>query len=153
MTKKEIMIKFYDAFSNGDWKTMNTLYHKDVVFNDEMFKNLNHLEVTSMWKMLIDGNKNMAVQFNSVEEDDDFCVNWIADYTFGPKQRKVHNDVFANMEIKDDKIISHTDTFVFSTWAKQALGFAGKMFGNTKWLRKKVSKAGRERLENFINKK
>lgn len=153
MTKKEIMISFYEAFTNGDFETMNSFYHKDVVFNDEIFHDLNYEQVTSMWKMLLDGNENMSVIFNAVDNEDEFMINWVADYTFGAKKRKVHNDCFSQMEIKDNKIIKHKDSFHFDVWAKQAIGLAGFFFGNAKWFRRKVSKSAIEKLENFINKK
>lgn len=152
MTKKEIMISFYEAFEKGDFKTMNSFYHKDVIFNDEIFQDLDYEHVTMMWKMLLDGNENMNIIFNAVEEENDFMINWVAEYLFGPRKRKVHNDCFSQMEIEDDKIIRHTDSFHFTVWAKQALGFPAYLFGDAKWFRRKVTKSAMEKLTNFINK-
>ncbi|WP_368487129.1 nuclear transport factor 2 family protein [Spiroplasma sp. DGKH1] len=150
MTKQEIMNKFYTAFANADWKTMNDLYDRNVVFNDEIFTDLNYEYVTAMWESLISNKENnkMKVKYELKEENDDVYVVWTASYLFGPKRRQVINIVTSNMEIKNDKIIKHNDSFNFKKWASQALGMPGKLFGNA--LQKKVSKKALENLTNYI---
>lgn len=48
MNKQEIINQFCIAFTKGRWKTMTSLFHKDVKFNDVIFKNLNYKEATYM---------------------------------------------------------------------------------------------------------
>ncbi|MCH5685819.1 nuclear transport factor 2 family protein [Niabella sp. W65] len=37
MTNKQIVEKFYDAFSRKDFETMNSCYAEDIVFSDPVF--------------------------------------------------------------------------------------------------------------------
>ncbi|QEH61853.1 nuclear transport factor 2 family protein [Spiroplasma chinense] len=152
MTKIEIMNKFYDAFSKADWKTMNSLYATDVVFEDNAFGELDHKKVTSMWQMLLENKESMDFSFQIIKVDGVDCVNWVTKYEFGPKRNKVTNSVIAKMEIENDKIIYHKDEFDFKVWAKQAIGFAGKLFGGKKWFQRKIQQAANQKLDQFMGK-
>jgi hypothetical protein len=43
----------------------------------------------------------------------------------------VHNSIDARFELRDGKIVKHTDSFDLRRWASQALGMKGKLLG---WL-------------------
>ncbi|WP_026389784.1 nuclear transport factor 2 family protein [[Acholeplasma] multilocale] len=150
MNKKELMESFYEAFSKGDWKTMNSFYADNTTFTDSIFKGLNHEQVTAMWKMLLENNEDMSVEFTIIEDNDDFKVNWIVTYKFGPKRRKVINSVLASFEIENDKIVKHKDEFNFYKWSKQSLGLVGFLFGWTKWFNKKVGVGALEKINSNI---
>ncbi|AGY41249.1 Ketosteroid isomerase-related protein [Mesoplasma florum W37] len=94
MMEKEIILKdFYDAFTKGDFKKMNSLYDKSIVFNDPIFKDLNHKQVTTMWKSLLSNKKEskFEVSYEFLNENDYLFVRWTATYLFGQKRRKVIN--------------------------------------------------------------
>lgn len=150
MNKEEILNQFYTAFTKGDWKTMISFYHEDIEFNDPIFKRLNYKEVTSMWEMLLSSSKNMEVNYTIKDIKNDICANWIASYIFSKTNRKVINNVIASIEIKDGKIIKHTDDFNFHKWSRQSLGFVGTLFGKTKWLRNKIAVQADLNLQKFI---
>ncbi|AVN64236.1 MULTISPECIES: nuclear transport factor 2 family protein [Mesoplasma] len=149
MMEKEIILKdFYDAFTKGDFKKMNSLYDESIVFNDPIFKDLNNKQVTTMWKSLLSNKKEskFEVSYELLNENDYLFVTWTATYLFGPKRRKVTNIVDSRMEVKDGKIIKHTDSFNFKKWAKQSIGGPAFIFGNQKWFKNKVSKAAIEKI-------
>ncbi len=52
MQEKELIIKFYTAFQQRDYKTMQDCYHEEAVFLDPVFEDLNATEVKYMWEML-----------------------------------------------------------------------------------------------------
>ncbi|MCX8492504.1 MAG: nuclear transport factor 2 family protein, partial [Cyclobacteriaceae bacterium] len=37
---KQLIEKFYSAFQQKDWQTMQNCYHEEVTFNDPAFQNL-----------------------------------------------------------------------------------------------------------------
>ncbi|AVN60196.1 ketosteroid isomerase [Mesoplasma entomophilum] len=148
MEKELILRKFYEAFTKGDFKKMNSLYDDSIVFNDPIFKNLNNKQVTNMWKSLLSNKKEskFEVSYEIIKENKDIFVRWTATYLFGPKKRKVTNVVDSKMEVVNGKIVKHTDSFNFKKWAKQSIGGPAYIFGNQKWFKNKVSKAALEKI-------
>lgn len=152
---KATLEKFYKAFQNHDAAKMAECYHEDVIFNDPVFKNLNHKEVTSMWEMLIKRSKgNLEIDFHSVMGDEELaqCI-WEADYEFSKTGNPVHNIIHASMEFKDGLIIKHTDEFDFWRWSKMALGLTGILLGWSPMIRKKVQKVARMSLDKYLEEK
>lgn len=149
---KHTLEKFYSAFQQLDAKTMAECYHKDVVFNDPAFQNLNYDEATSMWAMLIKrSDGNLKIEFDSVVGDEAMvqCI-WEAHYEFSKTGNSVHNIIHATMEFKDGLIIKHTDEFDFWRWSKMALGLPGKLLGWTPFLKSKVRKMARLSLDKYM---
>jgi ketosteroid isomerase-like protein len=144
---------FYTAFQKKDYKTMQECYHKDAVFSDAAFKNLNSNEVKAMWQMLITRGKDTEITFNNVTADDTIgTCHWEAKYTFSATGNKVHNIIDATFEFKDGKIYKHTDKFDFHHWASQALGIAGTLLGWTGFFQNKVGAKAMEQLKLFMTK-
>ncbi|WP_421763041.1 nuclear transport factor 2 family protein [Ekhidna sp.] len=144
--------KFYSAFQSQDASKMAECYHPDVVFNDPVFKNLNHREVTGMWEMLIDRSKGkLEIDFHSIVGDDELanCI-WEAEYEFSKTGNSVHNIIHSTMEFKDGLIIKHTDDFNFWRWSKMALGLTGTLLGWSPMLKNKVRKMAIASLDKYL---
>ncbi|MEP1033700.1 nuclear transport factor 2 family protein [Ekhidna sp.] len=149
---KNTLEKFYKAFQAHDARIMAECYHKEVVFNDPAFQNLNWKEVTAMWAMLIERSKgNLEITYDSVMGDEEMaqCI-WEADYEFSKTGNTVHNIIHATMEFKDGLIIKHTDHFNFWRWSKMALGLPGALLGWTPILKGKVRKMARKSLDKYM---
>ncbi|MGB0864421.1 MAG: nuclear transport factor 2 family protein [Saprospiraceae bacterium] len=153
MNENEQLIEaFYQAFQNKDWKTMKTCYSEEVMFNDSVFKNLDYYQTTKMWEMLLKRGKDLKLVFSNIEATGSTGkATWVATYTFSTGN-KVENHIQANFEIKDGKIIKHTDSFDFYEWAKQAFGITGRLIGWTGFFRSKVQTKALEGLEKYIQK-
>ncbi|ATZ20707.1 nuclear transport factor 2 family protein [Mesoplasma coleopterae] len=148
MEKELVLKEFYEAFTKGNSKKMNSLYDQSIIFNDPIFKDLNNKQVTNMWKSLLSNKKEskFEVSYEIIKENEDIFVRWTATYLFGPKKRKVTNVVDSKMEVVNGKIVKHTDSFNFKKWAKQSIGGPAYIFGNQKWFKNKVSKAALEKI-------
>src|SRR5437868_888017 len=73
-----------------------------------------------------------------VADDSAGSAHWEARYTFSTTGRFVHNIIDAKFTFRDGKIASHTDSFDFWRWSRQALGGAGLVLGWSPMLRNKV---------------
>lgn len=151
---KGIIIAFYVAFSKGKADEMVSHYHNDIVFEDPAFGQLKGEEAKAMWKMLIERSKgNIKITFSQVEADAaKGSALWEAAYVFGPDKRKVVNKIIATFEIKDGKIIRHTDRFDVWKWASQALGWKGWLLGWTPVMKKQIQKQSRALLKKYLEK-
>jgi len=154
MTNEELITKFYSAFAQGDYQTMNSCYHKEIVFKDPAFGKLSGDKAGKMWEMLLSSSKSTPkISFSNVKATNETgSANWIAEYNYGPKKRKVVNHISAQFRFEDGKIIEHTDEFNLWTWSKQALGPIGFVLGWSGFIKNKVNKIANGRLEEFINK-
>ena len=155
MTANEQLINsFYKAFQNKDYKTMQQCYADDVVFNDEVFKNLNALQVRAMWEMLCKNAKDFSLQFSKVEADNEYgTCNWVAHYTFSQTGNKVTNNIKAYFKFHEGKIVEHTDSFDLWKWSRQALGLPGWLLGWNMALQKKIQQKAQNNLAKFMQSK
>ena len=149
----EVSIKrFYEAFQEGDYKTMNSFYSIDAVFRDEVF-DLKGLEIRAMWHMLCEGGKDLKIEFKNVQADEESgSAYWEAWYTFSPTGRKVHNKISARFRFENGLIVEHIDSFGFWRWQRLALGFPGVILGWSNFLKKKVRDQAAKSLNAFISK-
>jgi len=153
MDNNVLLNKFYTAFQNRDAKTMNSCYHKDVVFKDPAFGILKGNRAKSMWAMLCKTGKDLEIKFSDIEViDHNGKVNWEAEYTFSATKKKVHNVVYAEFVFKDGKIIEHIDTFSFKNWSSQAFGIIGKLFGNSAFFQRQFQERANRLLDEYIKK-
>jgi ketosteroid isomerase-like protein len=149
---KTVIEQFYQSFSEGNAEEMNKHYHERVIFNDPVFKNLDHAQVTSMWKMLIERSKgDLEITFDDIiaDEEQGSCT-WEARYHFSKTKRPVHNVIHASIQFKEGKIIQHTDTFNFWRWASMALGTPGKLLGWSPFLKNQVQKNAIGALRKYM---
>lgn len=151
---KDTLEKFYTAFQAHDATKMAECYHKDVIFNDPAFQNLDYDEVTAMWEMLINRSSgNLEITYDSVLGDEEMaqCI-WEADYEFSKTGNAVHNVIHASMEFQDGLIIKHTDHFNFWRWSRMALGLPGLLLGWSPLIKSKVRRLARTSLDKYMKK-
>jgi ketosteroid isomerase-like protein len=154
-TNADVLHKFYTAFQQLDYQTMNSCYSDDIVFNDPAFGLLRGDEAKYMWEMLCKNARNFSLTFSNIQLlDEEYATcNWVATYTFSKTGRRVVNNIKAFMRLKDGKIIEHSDGFKLSKWAAQALGLPGVLLGWTGFMKRKIQKNARKNLISFIEKK
>lgn len=152
---KSLIERFYNAFQKLDYVTMNDCYSDDIIFSDPVFGLLHTDEVKAMWEMLCKNAKDLSLTYSNIQTGDNeyYTCNWTATYTFSRTGRKVVNNIKAFMRIKDEKIIEHSDGFRLSTWIAQAFGWKGLWFGWTSFMKRKIQKAARKSLGQFMEKK
>ena len=148
----ELLIeRFYAAFQQGDYRTMQSMYHVRATFCDPVFGTLHAPEARAMWEMLIKSAKDLRITFHHVEADRlQGACSWEAWYRFSRTNRPVHNVIRASFAFEDDKIFRHADNFNFWRWSRQALGFPGLLLGGTSGLHRKVSNTAKENLAKFM---
>ena len=148
----EVITRFYTAFQQLDYTTMQDCYSAHPVFSDPVFGLLEGQEVTCMWEMLCKNAKNFSLQFSSIQLlDEEYATcNWVATYTFSKTGRNVVNHIKAHMRIEDGKITEHTDKFDLWKWSRQALGLPGLLLGWSALIQNKVHKTARANLNKFM---
>lgn len=152
---KQLIDKFYTAFTNLDAEAMASCYHKDITFHDPAFGELKGKQAGNMWRMLCASqkDKNMTVTFkNVIADNNQGSAHWEAYYTFSKTGRPVHNIIAAQFEFKDELIIKHTDRFNLHRWASQAMGLSGKLIGWTGFFQKKLQTQTHRLLHKFESK-
>lgn len=147
-----VITRFYTAFRQLDYKTMNDCYSDDIVFSDPVFLVLHGDEVKAMWEMLCRNAKDFSLTFSNIQLlDDEYATcNWEARYTFSKTGKKVVNRIKAYIRLKEGKIVEHSDAFRLSTWIGQALGWKGILFGWTGFMKKAVQRNARKNLDKFM---
>jgi ketosteroid isomerase-like protein len=153
LDEMNVIETFYTAFAKGDWQTMETCYHPEATFTDEVFVGLKGKEVMGMWRMLLERSKGeLDITYSHAQVDGGKgSADWVAVYIFSATGRRVINRIRAEFELKDGKIYRHTDYFSLHRWASQAMGFKGKLLGGTSFFRKKVQKTAREGLDRYLS--
>lgn len=149
---ESIIRRFYTAFQQLDYKTMQDCYCADAVFNDPVFGLLQGEEIKAMWEMLCGNAKNFSLSYSDIQLlDEEYATcKWTATYTFSKTGRQVINNIKAHMRIVGDKIIEHTDQFNLRKWSRQALGLPGLLLGWSGWMQNKIRRQARGNLEKFI---
>lgn len=152
MTANESLInRFYTAFQQRDYATMQACYHDEATFGDAVFTHLDANETRAMWEMLLTRGKDLQVTFHDVEADDSTgSAQWEASYTFSQSGRKVHNVIRASFEFRDGLIYRHRDAFSLRRWAGMALGPLGKLLGWAPFFQKKIRQGAAENLRKFM---
>ena len=155
MQSAELLLnRFYSAFQQLDYKTMQDCYSDQVIFSDPVFGLLKADEVKAMWEMLCKNAKNFSLTYSDIQPvDEEYSTcKWTAIYTFSKTGNKVVNSIKAFVRIQNEKIIEHSDAFRLSTWIAQALGWKGVLFGWTNFMKRAVQKQARNNLDSFLQK-
>jgi limonene-1,2-epoxide hydrolase len=154
MDSQALIETFYKAFAEGNAETMIQCYHEDVVFSDPAFGKLKGERAKSMWRMLLSNRQadTRIILLEARADEITGLAHWVAEYRFGPKKRKVINQVEARFKFKDQKIIEHKDHFDIWRWSRQALGVSGVLLGWTPFFQKKVKNMANGRLDAFLAK-
>ena len=147
--------KFYTAFQQKDYRTMNSCYSNDIVFYDPAFELLRGDEAKAMWEMLCKNAKDFSLTYGNIIKLDDeyYTCDWVGTYTFSKTGRKVINNVKANMRFANGEIVEHSDAFSLHKWSSQALGFMGKLFGWNSFFQRKIKNQAKRNLLKFIQSK
>lgn len=151
---EELVNKFYTAFQQLDFETMNSCYSEDITFYDPAFGLLRGNEARSMWEMLCRNAKDFSLTYgNIIHLDDEYSTcDWVATYTFSKTGKKVVNRIRANMKFANGKIIEHSDAFSLHKWSAQALGFTGWLLGWNRFFQRKIQNGARKNLLKFMTK-
>ncbi len=153
MNEHELMIHtFYTAFQQGDFKTMQDCYHRNIVFSDPVFPKLEGKQVHAMWHMLCENGSELIIGFEAVGAfDSQGQARWHAGYRFGKRKRMVNNDIEARFHFREGKIIRHEDRFDLWKWSGMALGLPGLLLGWSAFMQDKIRKQAARGLEKFIS--
>lgn len=154
MHPNQVLIeRFYTAFQQKDFRTMQQCYHPEVRFSDPVFPKLKGAEAGLMWEMLLTRSTDLTITFGNVQADyRSGSCDWEATYTFSATERQVHNIVHAEFLFKNDLIFRHDDRFSFYNWSSQAFGLTGKLLGWSRFLEEKIQRKAADGLHNFIQK-
>ncbi len=152
-TNQQVITAFYTAFQHKDYQSMQQCYAGDATFNDAVFKGLTAAQVKGMWQMLCKSSgADFKLDFKIVSAQKDAVIaEWVAHYSFSATGNKVVNRIKANFTLRDGKIVTHVDDFDFYTWAKQALGLPGILFGWMPFFKTKVQKSAMGKLDAFMS--
>ena len=124
--------RFYAAFALRDAAGMLACYHPDMTFSDPVFPALDARGVATMWTMLCERGKDLAIVVSGINADaTGGRAHWVANYTFSATGRKVTNRIDATFAFRDGLIFRHADRFNLWRWAAMALGAKGIFLG---WL-------------------
>lgn len=127
---QELITRFYSAMQCRDTEAMVACYADNIRFSDPVFPALQGSEAGDMWRMLLGRALDIKVDFRDVRTDEHGgSAHWTAVYTFSRTGRKVVNEIDANFEFANGKIVRHTDRFDLWRWSRQALGLKGLLLG------------------------
>jgi ketosteroid isomerase-like protein len=151
MDNERLIRQFYESFARGDVEGMIACYADEIEFSDPAFGRLAGADAKNMWKMLVErGRGNIRIEFANVSADaDKGAADWTADYVFSKTGRKVFNEIHAEFEFKDGRILRHNDTFDIWKWSKQALGPSGLLLGWSSFMQNKIRQNARESLREY----
>ena len=153
MTNEETINRFYTAFQQLDYATMQSCYHPDcAVFNDPVFGLLDAEETKAMWEMLCKRAKDFSLSYSHIKllDEEYTTCDWVASYLFTKTGRRIVNKITAHMRFKDGLIIEHTDAFDIYRWCRQALGLSGILFGWTSFMHKRIQLQAKVGLQRFM---
>jgi len=152
MNKKEFLLDFYAAYSNGKIDEITNYYHNDVEFYDHAFGNLNKKELTSMWNMLFKkAFKNLKIEVSNIRVENGIGYAHInCNYIYLLTNKPVHNIIDTVIEFQDNLIIKQTDIFSLKKWAKQSLGWKEGLLANTSFFKTKLQKRTKKALEKHM---
>lgn len=143
--------RFYSAFQQGDYATMQACYHPGATFHDPVFQTLDSRQVRAMWQMLLTSARDLRLTFSEVSAGGGTgsCL-WHAHYTFSRTGRPVHNIVRSTFTFRDGLIYAQKDNFNLWRWSTQALGTSGLLLGWSPIVKNKVRSAAQQGLARFM---
>lgn len=154
MENEQLIRHFYESFAQNNADGMVACYSDEIEFSDPAFGLLKGTEAKNMWRMLVERAKgNIKIEFKNISADDKKgSADWTANYLFSKTNRQVFNQIHAEFEFKDGKIIRHNDTFDIWKWSKQALGISGLLLGWSSFMKNKIQQNAKESLREYSQK-
>lgn len=146
--------RFYTAFQQKDYTTMQSCYHEGAVFSDPVFGLLDEAETKAMWEMLCKKARDFSLAYGNIQllDEEYTTCDWTASYVFAKTGKRVVNRIKAHMRFKDGLIIEHSDAFAIYSWTRQAFGLTGLFFGWSTWMNRKIQKEAKKNLIAFMGK-
>ncbi|MEZ4307235.1 MAG: nuclear transport factor 2 family protein [Polyangiaceae bacterium] len=143
-----VIAGFYEAFSRRDFRGMACSYDPSIEFTDSIFGTLRGKRALAMWAMLTSSGTDLTVQASQIRADGaEGHAHWDAEYTFPflVFRNHVDNHIDATFELRDGKIIRHTDVFDLQRWMGLALWPLGGVISEDT-----IRGSVQERLDKFI---
>ncbi|HTL08840.1 MAG TPA: nuclear transport factor 2 family protein [Chitinophagaceae bacterium] len=152
--QEQVITRFYTAFQQLDYRTMQSCYSSNAVFSDPVFGLLEGEELPAMWEMLCTKAKNFSLAFENIQcLDEEYATcDWLARYSFSASGRPVVNKVKAHLRIQDGLITEHTDAFNLWRWSRQALGWPGILLGWSSFMQGRIHQKAKKQLAQFMRK-
>jgi ketosteroid isomerase-like protein len=148
---EELIERFYTAFQQRDWQTMQSFYDENATFSDPVFPALNSKQTRAMWHMLTSSAANLKISFRVISASKEYGkCDWEAIYDFSRTGRQVHNKISASFTFLEGKIISHHDRFNIWRWSGMAIGASGWLLGWTPIIKNEIRKNADKTLRKFI---
>jgi ketosteroid isomerase-like protein len=147
---EELITRFYSAFAAGDHETMAACYSDEATFSDPVFPRLDAEQARAMWRMFCTGGNEIQVSFGDVEADERRGgASWSATYAFPKTGRRVDNEISAEFEFAEGKIVRHRDRFDLYRWTRMALGPLGLLLGWSPLVQNQVRAQASTQLKRF----
>jgi ketosteroid isomerase-like protein len=147
---EELITRFYSAFAAGDHATMAACYSDEATFSDPVFPRLDAEQTRAMWRMFCTGGNDIQVSFSNVDAGEERGgASWSATYVFPKTGRRVHNQISAEFEFAEGKIVRHRDHFDLYHWTRMALGPLGSVLGWSPLVQRQVRAQAAAQLERF----
>lgn len=155
MLNKEIVERFYSAFSELDFPTLSSCLSENIIYHDPIFGLLEGEPVFYLWQMKCERLREFSFTFSNIEElDAEYTTcNWQISFFHRPTGDVVTMPGKAYMRIADGKIIEHSDGYKISEWLTVTQGWKGKLFGWTGYMKRKEENIYRKILERYIRNK
>lgn len=143
--------RLYAGLAAGDGDLMASCYAPGATFEDPAFGRLEGAEVGAMWRMLTSRGSGSTVELRQhAATGDTGTANWVATYRFGPRERRVVNDVRSTYRFTQAGLIAEqVDTFDLARWGAQAMGPVPGLLGRAGLLGPLVRRKARGQLEAF----
>jgi ketosteroid isomerase-like protein len=150
-SESKLIGRFYTAFQQGDYASMQACYHPEATFHDPVFQTLDSRQVKAMWQMLLTSARDLRITFSDVSaQGGTGSCHWHAHYSFSRTGRPVHNIVQSAFTFRAGLIFTQTDHFNFWRWSGQALGVSGVLLGWSPWVKNKVRRTAQQGLTKFM---
>jgi|GEM_PF-68662 len=152
----QVVQKYFEAFQQGDWKTMSKSYAPDATFQDPIFpKGLKGNQIGAAWGDITQ-NIKPKITFSDIKVDGDtVTAKWNAKYQldlplFG--KNAIDNDITATFKIKDGKIVDHKEHFDLNEYMREATGMGPFSFLMRPVVRPRLRSGALENMNTFLNK-
>ena len=153
MLHQELLEHFYHCFKYKKIDDMLACYHDEIEFTDPAFGTLKGEQVKSMWRMLLERNTSLTLDYHNISADAlKGSAHWTANYVFTKTNRPVTNKVTGHFEFKDGKIVRHVDSFDLHVWARQALGYKSSILKTFGLLEISIQRKSKQALNEYMEK-
>lgn len=155
MLNKEVVERFYTAFSKSDYAVLASCLSQNIIYHDPIFGLLEADQVFNLWQMKCERLRNFSFEFSNIQELDREYVscNWKISFFHRPTGDVVTMPGKAYMRIIDEKITEHSDGYKLSEWLAVTKGWKGKLLGWTHAMQRKEQNIYRKLLERYIKNK